>query len=634
MRLLRTRTDGRPGVLLSAALGHGVALAASVAIVFGANACRRSPAPTQFASARSLSGTLTSTDPSVLQHDDGQWVMPAKDYAATRFSGLTDINASNVQQLAVAWTFSTGMVAGHEAAPLVVGDTMYIVTPFPNTLFAFDLSRPGAPMRWRFDSKPLAASQGVACCDLVNRGAAYADGLVFFNTLDNRTVAVNASTGEAKWITQLGDINRGETMTMAPLVVKGRVLVGNSGGEFGVRGWLAALEASSGAVLWRAYSTGPDRDVLIGPGFKPFYASDRGNDLGITTWPGDGWRTGGGTVWGWISYDEALDLIYYGTSNPGPWNPDQRPGDNKWTAGMFARTPMTGEARWFYQTSPHDLFDHDGVNEIVLADLNMNGSTRKVAMRADRNGLLYVMDRTSGEVLSATPFGFVNSNRGVDLKTGRLIPVEEKEMKQNVVVRDICPSAPGMKDWQPMSFSPQTHLLYIPHQNLCEDIEGMATSYIAGTPFVGASVIYKAGPGGNRGVLTAWDPVAAKAVWEIKESFPVWSGTVVTAGGLVFYGTMDGWFKAVDAKTGDVKWQFKCGSGIIGQPIVYRGPDGREYVAVLSGVGGWAGAIVSNDLDPRDATAGNGWGTVLADLKSATTRGGMLYVFSLGGAHP
>jgi lanthanide-dependent methanol dehydrogenase len=557
--------------------------------------------------------------------------MPAKNFASTRFSGLDEINAQNVGRLGVAWTFSTGMVAGHEAAPLVVGSTMFIVTPFPNIVYAFDLSQAGAPMRWQYDPKPLGAAKGVACCDLVNRGAAYADGALFFNTLDGRTIALDADTGRPKWITQLGDINKGETMTMAPLVVKNKVLVGNSGGEFGVRGWLVALDAASGAVAWRAYSTGPDRDVLIGPNFKPFYESDRGKDLGITTWPGEGWRTGGGTVWGWISYDPGLDLIFYGASNPGPWNPEQRPGDNKWTTAMFARRPDTGEAIWAYQTSPHDLFDHDGVNELVLADVTLGDRLRHIAMRADRNGLLYVMDRATGEVLSAAPFGHVNSNRGVDLKTGRLIPVEEKTPRQGVVVRDICPAAPGMKDWQPMSFSPRTNLLYIPHQNLCEDIEAMTASYIAGTPFVGASVVYKAGPGGYRGALTAWDPVAAKPAWVIKETFPVWSGTVVTAGDVVFYGTMDGWFKAADAKTGEVLWRFKCGSGIIGQPIVYKGPDGHEYVAVLSGVGGWAGAIVSNDLDPRDATAGNGFGGALADLKSATTRGGMLYVFSLGG---
>jgi PQQ-dependent dehydrogenase (methanol/ethanol family) len=596
------------------------------------SACSKQTLDTSLpASAKALGGSFTPADPAELQKDDGQWVMPAKNYSSTRYSGLDEINTGNVSKLGVSWTFSTGMVVGHEAAPLVVGATMFVVTPFPNILYAFDLTKPGAPTKWSYDPKPLGAAKGVACCDLVNRGAAYANGSIFFNTLDGRTIAVDAESGKPRWITQLADINKGESITMAPLVVKGKVLVGNSGGEFGVRGWLTALDADTGKMAWRAYSTGPDKDVLIGPNFKPHYDMDRGKDLGITSWPGEGWRTGGGTVWGWISYDPELNLLYYGTANPGPWNPDQRPGDNKWTAGMFARVPETGEARWFYQTSPHDLFDHDGVNELVLADLNLNGQTRKVAMRADRNGLLYVMDRTSGEVLSAAPFGFVNSNRGVDMKTGRLIEVKEKSPKQGVVVRDVCPSAPGMKDWQPTSFSPRTNLLYIPHQNLCEDIETMAASYIAGTPYVGASVVYKAGPGGNRGALTAWDPVQAKIAWEIKEKFPVWSGTLVTAGDVVFYGTMDGWFKAVNAKTGEQLWQFKCGSGIIGQPIAYRGPDGHQYVAVLSGVGGWSGAIVTADLDPRDATAGNGWGGALADLKQATTRGGMLYVFSLGG---
>jgi PQQ-dependent dehydrogenase (methanol/ethanol family) len=613
---------------------RAVALPLASALALGIMACQKQTLDTSPpASARPVTGTFG--DPAALQQDDGQWVMPARNYASTRFSGLTEINPDNVRQLGVRWTFSTGTTNGNEAAPLVVGDTMYVVTPFPNILYALDLTKPGGPAKWSYDPKPLGASKGVACCDVVNRGAAYANGTVFFNTLDGRAVAVDAATGQPKWVTQLADINKGESITMAPLVVKGKVLVGNSGGEFGVRGWLTALDADTGKIAWRAYSTGPDKDVLIGPNFKPFYEADRGTDLGMTTWPGEQWRTGGGTVWGWISYDPDLDLLYYGTANPGPWNPDQRPGDNKWTAGMFARVPETGEARWYYQTSPHDLFDHDGVNELVLADVQMNGQTRKVAMRPDRNGLLYVIDRVTGEVLSAAPYGYVNSNRGVDLKTGRLIPVEEKSTRQGVVVRDICPSAPGMKDWQPSSFSPRTGLLYIPHQNLCMDEEGMQASYIAGTPYVGASVVYKAGPGGNRGVVTAWNPAQAKPAWEIKENFPVWSGTVVTAGDVVFYGTMEGWFKAVNAKTGDLLWQFKCGSGIIGQPIVYKGPDGHEYVAVLSGIGGWPGAMVTADLDPRDATAGNGWGAALADLKQATTKGGMLYVFGLpGGSTP
>jgi PQQ-dependent dehydrogenase (methanol/ethanol family) len=416
---------------------------------------------------------------------------------------------------------------------------------------------------------------------------------------------------------------------MAPLVVKDKVLVGNSGGEFGVRGWITGLDKSSGRIIWRAYSTGPDKDVLIGPRFKPFYQMDRGTDLGVSSWPPDAWRTGGGTVWGWISYDPALNLVYYGTANPGPWNHEQRPGDNKWTAGIFARDADTGEAVWFYQWSPHDLYDHDGVNEQILLDLTIGGAARKVLVRPERNGYVYVLDRVTGEVLSADPFVHNTTAKGVDLTTGRLIAVKEKEPKTGIVVREICPSSPGAKDWNPSSYSPRTGLVYIPHNNLCMDYEGMQANYIAGTPFVGANVRYYAGPGGNRGELSAWDPVGRRKTWSIKENFPLWSATLVTAGDLVFYGTMEGWFKAVSAKSGELLWQFKTGSGIIGQPITYRGPDGKQYVAVLSGIGGWPGAIVVNDLDTRDATAANGWGSALSDLKAATTRGGMLYIFGL-----
>ncbi len=574
------------------------------------------------------SGTASIPVADVTENPD-EWIRPAKDFASTRYSQLADISTETVKNLGVRVTFSTGLVAGHEAAPLVVDNTMYIVTPWPNYLYALDLTRPGAPTRFVYKPKPLSAAKGVACCDVVNRGASYADGVIFYNTLDNRTLAVDANSGELRWEATLGDINRGETMTMAPLVVKDKVLVGNSGGEFGVRGWITALDRATGRQAWRAYSTGPDKDVLIGPRFKPFYEMDRGGDLGVSTWPPDAWQTGGGTVWGWISYDPELDLIYYGTANPGPWNAEQRPGDNKWTAGIFARDPDTGEAVWFYQFSPHDMYDHDGVNEQILLDLPVGGAVRKVLVRPERNGYLYVIDRVTGEVLSADPFVHITSAKGVDLKTGRLIPVPDKEPKTGIVIRDICPSAPGAKDWNPSSYSPRTGLVYIPHNNLCMDFEGLEANYIAGTPFVGANVRYYAGPGGHRGELTAWDPVARRKAWSIQENFPVWSGTVVTAGDVVFYGTMEGWFKAVHARTGALLWQFKTGSGIIGQPTTYRGPDGKQYVAILSGVGGWPGAIVVNDLDARDATAALGWGSAVPDLKDATTRGGMLYIFGL-----
>ncbi|HYP79864.1 MAG TPA: PQQ-binding-like beta-propeller repeat protein, partial [Steroidobacteraceae bacterium] len=273
-----------------------------------------------------------------------EWPMPARDHASTRYSPLKDVDTTDVADLQVSFTFSTGVLRGHEAAPIVADGTMFIVTPYPNYLYALDLGQPGAPVKWVFKPNPKPASQGVACCDLVNRGVVYADGRLFFNTLDAQTIAVDAKTGKEIWRRQMGDLNRGETMTMAPLVVKDKVLVGNSGGEFGVRGWLAALDVRTGRIRWRAWSTGPDSDVLIGARFRPFYAGDRGQDLGVHSWPGDAWQRGGGTVWGWISYDPELNLVYYGTANPGPWNADQRPGDNKWTAGIFARDADSGEA--------------------------------------------------------------------------------------------------------------------------------------------------------------------------------------------------------------------------------------------------------------------------------------------------
>lgn len=584
---------------------------------------------TTAAVAQSTSSFAINPPAAAAPPDDGQWAMPAKNYASTRYSELAEITEDNVKNLQVAFTFSTGVNKGQEAAPLVVGNTMYIVTPFPNILYALDLTKPGAPMKWKFEPNPEPAAQGVACCDVVNRGAAFFEGRIYFNTLDGHTIAVDAATGKPVWNTHIGNINIGETITMAPLVVKGKVLVGNSGGEMGVRGWIKALDAGDGHVVWTAYNTGPDAEVLIGPDFKPHYDMDKGKDLGVTSWPPDAWKIGGGNVWGWISYDPDLNLIFHGTGNPGPWNPDLRPGDNKWTAGIFARDPDTGAAKWFYQWTPHDLHDYDGINEQVLLDMTWQGKPRKVLVRPERNGYVYLLDRTTGEVLSAVPFGPVNSSTGVDLKTGRLIVNPDKKTGTGKVIRDICPTASGLKDWQPSAFSPKTGLLYIPHNNLCMDEEGVEVNYIAGTPYVGMNVRMIPGPGGNRGAFTAWDVAAAKPVWSLKENFPVWSGAVATAGNVVFYGTMEGWFKAVSARTGELLWQFKTSSGIIGQPITYRGPDGHQYVAVLSGVGGWAGAIVSGDLDPRDATAALGFVNVMKDLKDVTTPGGTLYVFRL-----
>jgi PQQ-dependent dehydrogenase (methanol/ethanol family) len=568
--------------------------------------------------------------------DDGQWVIPGRDYAGTRYAALDQINTQNVKDLKVAWTFSTGVMRGQESPALVVGKTMYFVTTFPNLVYALDLEKAetGNPLKWMYDPKPESAAQGVACCDLVNRGCAYEDGKIFFNTLDVQTGCLDAQTGKKIWQVKLGSINQGESVTMAPLVVKGKVYVGNSGGEFGVRGWLKCLDAKDGHVLWTAYSTGPDKDCLIGPRFKPYYKMDQGTDLGVTTWPPDHWKIGGGTVWGWVTYDPETNLIFYGTANPGVWNAELRPGDNKWSCTVFARDANTGEAVWAYQYNPHDLYDHDEINEHIILDLPIDGPdkpARKVLIHPGRNGYMYVIDRTNGQVLSATAYERQTACKGVDLTTGRIIMNEEKHPEVGKTIRDIQPASPGAKDWQPCAFSPRTGWLYMPHQNLSCDFEAVEANYIEGTPYVGVNEKMYAGADDPDalGYFTCWDPVAKKVIWRVKEKFPCWSGAVVTSGDVVFYGTMDGWFRALDAHSGKKLWEFHAGSGIIGQPTTFKGPDGKQYVAVLSGVGGWAGAVVAGDLDIRDPTGALGFVNAMKELPKYTAKGGMLYVFGL-----
>lgn len=580
-----------------------------------------------------LSGTdrILAQDLNSLSQDNKQWVMAPKDYANTRYSGLDQINSANAANLQVAWTFSLGSDRGQEAAPLVVDGTMYVVGPYvvpqPNQVFALDATT--GDLKWSYTPKPNPAAEGVACCDVVSRGIAYDSGNIFLATLDMNAVAIDAKTGKELWHTSLGDINQGETITMAPLAVKGKILIGNSGGEMGVRGWLTAVDENSGKIVWRAYATGPDKDVLIGQDFKPYYDWVKGHDLGVKSWPPDTWKIGGGTFWGWLQYDPSLNLIYYGTANAGPWNPNQRPGDNLWTTAIFARDPDTGMARWADPLNPHDLWDYDEINESILLDLPINGQDRKVLVHIARNGHIYVIDRTTGEILSADPYDTVTATKGIDLKTGR--PIENEELKPLVgkTVVGVCPAAPGAKDWQPSAYSPRTKLIYVPHQHLCMNWKSSEVGYIAGTPFVGATVDMYAGPGGHRGEFMAWDPVGRKKAWAITENFPVWSGTVVTAGDVAFYGTMDRWFKAVDAQSGKVLWQFKAPSGIIGQPVTYMGSDGAQYVAILSGIGGWPGVVANARIDPRVRNGALGFTGAMQDLPAHTAAGSTLLVFGL-----
>ncbi len=561
---------------------------------------------------------------------NGEWTLPSGDHANTRFTPLAQITADNVKDLKVTSTMSTGVPHGHEGQPLVVKDTMYVVTPFPNYLYAIDLKKDGAPLKWMYDPHADPDSVGKACCDVVNRGASYADGKIIYNLLDGHTVAVDAETGKEVWRTKVGDINLGETLTMAAFVAKNLVFVGNSGGEMGVRGKLVALDVGTGKEVWRGYNTGPDEDCLIFGDFKPFYPKDQGKDLGVSTFPPEQWKVGGATVWGWVSYDPELDLVFYGTSNPGVWNPDLRPGDNKWATSIIARNASDGHMRWATQIVPHDEWDYDEINENVLVDMDFGGRMRKLLLHAGRSGFMFVLDRESGEMLSAEKFEPTNWADSYDPKTGepKKNPAKGTHVGQNV--KDICPSSTGAKEFAPTAFSPRTGLLYIPAHNTCMEYEGIDANYIAGTPYLGASVKMYPGPGGYQGELIGWDVAQHRKAWSIKEEkFPLNGGVLATGGDVVFWGTMDGWFKAADARTGKELWKHKLPSGIVGNPITFLGPDGKQYVAVYSGIGGWMGATAFPEISVDDPYAALGVVGAMKEIKHYSGPGDSLYVFGL-----
>ena len=566
-----------------------------------------------------------------MSKNNNEWVMTGRTYDLQRHSPLNQINTGNIKNLHVAWTMSTGTLRGHEGNPLVMGNVMYVHTSFPNKVYALDLSKEGAPQIWSFTPEQPADVIPVACCDVVNRGLAYhPSGKLYIQLLVGDLLALDAKTGKQIFRVKNADYKRGETMTNAPIVIKDLVIAGISGGEYGVRGRVTAFDANTGQEKWRGYSTGPDKDVgITAKTLKSPYPKHQGKDLGVSTWQGNEWQRGGGTTWGWYSYDPELDLLYYSTGNPGTWNPDQRPGDNKWSMTIFARDPDDGSVRWAYQMTPHDEWDYDGVNENILVDQQIGGKTVKTLVHFDRNGFGYTLDRTNGRVLVAEPYGPVNWASKVDLKTGE--PVKDPKYgttaKKNT--EGICPAAIGFKDQQPAAYSPQTGLFYVPANNICMDYEGVEVKYSAGQPYVGAIVRMFPGPGGNRGRFIAWDAKTGKAVWEKKEPLAAYGGAMTTAGGLVFYGTMEGWLKALDAKTGQELWKFKTPSGIIGNPMSYMGPDGKQYIAVLSGIGGWAGIGVAAGIGAEDPTAGLGALGAFGDAAQFSNQGGVLTVFTV-----
>ena len=539
------------------------------------------------------------------------WVMPTGDYANTRYSKLNQITAANVGKLQVAWTFSTGVLRGHEGGPLIIGNMMYVHTPFPNKVYALDLSQENKIV-WAYEPKQDPNVIPVMCCDTVNRGVSYADGKIFLHQADTTLVALDAKTGKVVWSVKNGDPSKGETGTSSPMIFKDKVFTGVSGGEFGVRGSITAYNIKDGKRVWRSYSMGPDSDTLMDPAKTMHLGKPVGKDSGLSTWQGDQWKIGGGTTWGWYSYDPELNLMYYGTGNPSTWNPKQRPGDNRWSMAIFARDVDTGMARWVYQMTPHDEWDYDGVNEMILTDQEMGGQARKLLTHFDRNGLGYTLDRVTGELLVAEKFDpKVNWTTGVDMNKssptyGRPKVVDQYSTEkggEDVNAKGICPAALGTKDEQPAAYSPDTQLFYVPTNHVCMDYEPFKVSYTAGQPYVGATLSMYPPPGETHmGNFIAWDNKTGKIVWSNKEQFSVWSGALATAGGVVFYGTLEGYLKAVDAKTGKELYKFKTGSGIIGNVTTYE-QNGRQYIAVLSGVGGWAGIGLAAGLTSPEGAA-------------------------------
>nr|WP_197647339.1 lanthanide-dependent methanol dehydrogenase XoxF5 [Tabrizicola soli] len=565
-----------------------------------------------------------------------QWAIQTGDYANTRYSELDQINKSNVKDLKVAWTFSTGVLRGHEGSPLVIGDIMYVHSPFPNTVFALDLANDGKIL-WRYEPKQNPDVIAVMCCDTVNRGLAYADGKVFLHQADTTLVALDAKTGEVKWSVVNGDPTKGETNTATVLPVKDKLIVGISGGEYGVQGHVTAYSIETGELLWRAYSVGPDDQLLVDPEKTTQLGKPIGKDSSISTWEGDQWKIGGGTTWGWYSYDPELNLIYYGTGNPSTWNPKQRPGDNKWSMTIFARDADTGMAKWVYQMTPHDEWDFDGVNEMILTDQEVDGQMRKLLTHFDRNGLAYTLDRETGELLVAEKYDpAVNWTTGVDMDPasetyGRPAVVAQYSTEQNgedTNTTGVCPAALGTKDQQPAAYSPKTNLFYVPTNHVCMDYEPFKVSYAAGQPYVGATLSMYPAPDshGGMGNFIAWDNIKGEIKWSLPEQFSVWSGALATAGDIVFYGTLEGYLKAIDSETGEELFKFKTPSGIIGNVMTYE-REGKQYVAVLSGVGGWAGIGLAAGL--TNPTEGLGAVGGYAALSEYTALGGQLTVFEL-----
>jgi lanthanide-dependent methanol dehydrogenase len=578
---------------------------------------------------------FANADVAKLTKDSKNWAMQAGDFKNQRYTELKQITKDNVKNLSVAWTFSTGVLRGHEGGPLVIGDTMFVHSPFPNKVFAINLE--DQKIIWKYEPKQDPTVIPVMCCDTVNRGLAYAEGKIFLQQADTTLVALDSKTGKVVWSVKNGNPKIGETNTNAPHVFKDKVITGISGGEFGVQGFLAAYDINTGKQVWKAYSVGPDDQIKFDPAKTMTWTDGKmapvGKDSSLKTWKGDQWKIGGGTTWGWYSFDPEQNAVYYGSGNPSTWNPSQRPGDNKWSMTLFSRDVDTGMAKWAYQMTPFDEWDFDGINEVPLWEgKDKTGKERKMLSHFDRNGFGYTLDRVTGELLVAEKYDpKVNWATHVDMKTGRPQVVAKYSTAKNgpdVNTKGICPAALGTKDQQPVAYSPKNKLFYVPTNHVCMDYEPFKVEYTAGQPYVGATLSMFPAPGshGGMGNFIAWDPAAGKIKWSKPEKFSVWSGALATATDVVFYGTLEGYIKAVSADDGKELWKFKTPSGIIGNVNTWEF-KGKQYIGVLSGIGGWAGiglaAGLEKDTDGLGAVGG------YKELAKYTELGGVLTVFAL-----
>jgi PQQ-dependent dehydrogenase (methanol/ethanol family) len=534
--------------------------------------------------------------------DPNGWAVAGHDYGNTRFSPLTQITSENVGKLQLAYSLSLASLRSNESSPVVIGDTLYVTTSWgPKYVYAINAAT-GA-QKWAYQPDIPDDVLQYACCDVNNRGVAYADGKIFIGRLDGKLTALDAASGKELWTSKVVDYKQGSVITSPPLVVRDKIITGFGGGEYGVRGALLAFDLNNGKLLWQTYT-------VPGPG-----------EPGSDTWKGDTGLHGGGAAWLVGSYDAKTDTVYWGTSNPGPWNTGVRStGDgnfgkltNLYTASTLAIDPNTGKIKWHIQGTPADAWDYDGVNELLLTDLKIGGADTPVLMKADRNGFFFVANRETGKMISAEKYVYANWAKKFDISTMRAEEDPDKRPGPGHPAKDICPNLIGGKNWQPMSFNPQTGLVYIPANNVCMDWSVSDVSYKRGVFYLGAEFPTKEGPGGFLGELVAWDPVANKKVWGIKEDLPFNGGTLSTGGNLVFSGNLHGDFRAIDAKTGTVLWSKNLGSGIGAGPVTYS-VGGKQYVAVVVG---------------RTAALPAFLGEIGKKMVAAAPEGGALFVFAL-----